>query len=145
GRQVAALAVDVQADLLLGAVRLEVQQLGDERVGHARVDPGAEVDDALGEQVRVDVHDPLAARVLGDDVRDGVRAHAASPFSPRRCFRPGMTWPNESTMPSMKPYSRACAAVYQWSCRESSKIRDTGWPVASEMRATTHVTVALRS
>ena len=35
----------------------------------------------------------------------------------------GMTWANESTMPSMKPYSRASAAVYQWSCKESSKIR----------------------
>ena len=36
-----------------------------------------------------------------------------------------MTWPNESTIPSMNPYSRASAAVYQWSCSESSKIRDT--------------------
>src|SRR4029077_12763095 len=110
----AALAVDVQVDLLIGAFRLEVQQLGDQRVGHAGIDRGAEVDDALGEQVRVDVHDPLAPRVLSDDVRDRIRAHAASPFSPMRCLLAGMTWLNESTIPSMKPKSRASAAVYQW-------------------------------
>ena len=47
-----------------GLSRLQVDQLRDQRVGDARVDGGAEVDDPLGEQVRVDVHDPVAARVL---------------------------------------------------------------------------------
>src|SRR5690348_17242841 len=146
GRQVAALAVDVQVDLRLGALRLEVDELRDERVGHARVDAGAQVDDALGEQLRVHVDDPLRLGVLGDHVLDGVRTHeATTPCNPSRRVRAGMTWPNESTIPSMNPYSRASAAVYQWSCSESSKIRDTGWPVSSEMSPSTVSTVCRRS
>ena len=101
----------------------------------------AEVDDALGEQVRVHVHDPVTARVLGDDVGDRVSAHDA-PFpaevpadvpagrSPNVCLRIGITWLNDSAIASTKPYSRASSAVYQWSWRESSKIRSTGWPVS---------------
>src|SRR5690606_8836416 len=130
GRLVAALGVDVEVDLAPRCLGLEVQQLGDERVRDARVDPGAEVDDALGEQVRVDVHDPVAARVRRDDVRDGVPAHAGAP-NPTGVRRSGRSWSNESTIPSTNPYSFASAAVNQWSCRESSKTRSTGCPVSS--------------
>ena len=49
---------------------------------------GAQVDDALGEQVRVHVHDPLPARMLGDHVRDRVRAHDGHPLQPDPA-RPG--------------------------------------------------------
>ena len=71
GAGVAPFAVDVELDVPVGALRLEVEQLGDERVGDTGVDGRAEVDDALGEQVRVHVHDAVAARVLGDDVGIG--------------------------------------------------------------------------
>lgn len=56
-----------------------MEQLSDEGVGDTRVDAGAEIHDALGEQVRIDVHDAITARMLRDDVRDRVRAHANTP------------------------------------------------------------------
>lgn len=84
GAGVAPFAVGVELDVAVGVDRLEVDQLRDERVGDAGIDGGAEVDDPLGEQVRVDVHDPLAARVLGDDVGDRVGAHRLLPMSPPR-------------------------------------------------------------
>src|SRR6185437_9140415 len=146
GHHVTALAVDVQVDLLVGAGALQVQQLGGERVGDARVDGRAQVEDPLGQQVRVDVHDPVAARVLGDDVGDGVGAHCADPaFSPKGRLRDGITWPNDSAMASMNPYSRASPAVYQWSWRESWKIRSIGWPESSAMRPSTVSRVWRRS
>jgi ATP-dependent Clp protease protease subunit len=61
------------------AVEVEVQQLRDQRVRDTRVDRCAEIDDPLGEQVRVDVHDAFAARMLRDDIRDRVTAHDCAP------------------------------------------------------------------
>src|SRR5690606_26733973 len=98
------------------------------------IDTGAEVDDPLGKQMRIDVHDAFAAWVLGDHVGDRVAAHAASSvvsmpsvFVRRRITR--TSW-KSSTMPSMNPYCFACSAVYQRSWSESSKIRSTGCPVS---------------
>src|SRR5690606_12295451 len=113
--QLATLAVDVEVDLLFRVLRLEVQQLRDQRVGHPRIDRRAQIDDAFGQQMRVDVHDPLAARLAGDHIGNGVARHEIPIF-----WRCGTTWPNESTMWSMKPYSLAWAAVNQRSCSESS-------------------------
>src|SRR5215218_4891516 len=138
GGHVTALAVDVEVDLLIRLVRLEVEKLRDQRVRDTRVDRRTEVDDALAEQVRVDVHDAFAARMLSDDIRDGVGAHQAA-------FRWGITWSKDSTTWSMKPYSRACSAVYQWSCSESSCTVSNGWPVSSAMSASTVSRMCRRS
>ena len=83
--------VDVQADGELGVLRGQVEQLGDDRVGDAVVDLGAEVDDALGQQPGVEVEGALAPRSLLDDVGDRVGAHraAARPMA-RACV--GVTW-----------------------------------------------------
>src|SRR5690606_37647266 len=103
-------------------------------VGDAGVDRRAEVDDPLGQQLGVDVEDPLPARALGDDVGDGVTAHDGFAPRPTGCLRvggmrsakPGATW-------STNPYARASSAVYQWSWSESSKTFSRGWPVSSAM------------
>ncbi len=91
----------------VGAVMLAAGAAGKRAVlPHARVDAGAEVYDPLGQQVRVDVHDAVAARMLRDDVRDRV-AHAATSAAPsprpagRR--RRGTTCAKSVTMPSMNP------------------------------------------
>jgi hypothetical protein len=99
----AALAVDVEVDLLTGAVGLEVQQLRDQRVGDAGVDARAEVDDALGQQVRVDVHDPLTPWVLRDDVGDRVAAHGHLTPIAMTGRAVGMTCSKSSTIASTKP------------------------------------------
>src|SRR5450759_1635038 len=58
-------AVDVKSDLLFRILRLEVEQLRHHEVGDLVVDRGADEDDALLEEPRVDVEGPLAAaRVL---------------------------------------------------------------------------------
>src|SRR5262249_20797278 len=128
---------DVEVDLRLGTVRLQVQELRDDRVRDAGVDRRTEVDDALGQQVRVDVHDPLTPRVLRDHVRNSVGTHAAA--------LPGITWSNESTMWSMNPYSRAWSAVYQWSCRESSCTVSNGCPVSLAISPSTVSRMCRRS
>src|SRR6185437_12832611 len=130
-------------------------ELRGQRVGDARVNRRAEDDDPLGQQVRVDVHDSLAARVIGDDIGDRVAAHAAPPLllvavltvgrSPNGRFVVGMSCANVAAMASMNPYSRASGAVYQWSCLESSKIRSAGWPVSSAIRPSTVSLVRRRS
>jgi hypothetical protein len=55
------------------------EQLGDDEVGHVVVDGGAEEDDAVLEQPRVDVEGPLAAvggfDDGGDDIFDGWDVH----------------------------------------------------------------------
>jgi hypothetical protein len=51
-----------------------MQELGDRQVGDLVVDRGAEKDDPLPKQVRVDVGSPLPTRVLLDHHRDQ-RAH----------------------------------------------------------------------
>ena len=107
GAGVAAFAVDVELDVALGALRLQVEELGDERVRHAGIDGRPEIDDALGEQVRVDIHDPFTTRVLGDDVRDRVAGHRSPPArslrNPVRSRAGGAISSKLSTMPSMKP------------------------------------------
>src|SRR5204863_5962628 len=69
--------VDVDRDVLAGVLRLEMEQLGDGQIGDLVVDRGAEKDDSLAKQVRVDVGSPLSTRVLLDHHRDQ-RAHAGS-------------------------------------------------------------------
>src|SRR5690606_15266204 len=147
--RVSALAVDVELDVAVRIDRLQMQQLRHQGVRDARVDAGAEIDDPLAEQMRVDVHDPLAARVLRDDVRNGVGAHREAPSTARpmpmlRCTR-GAISSKELTTASMNPYSSASRAVYQRSCSESSKTRSTLWPVSSAMRPSTVSRVCRRS
>ena len=77
-RDRAARRVDVEADVLLGIVALEVQELRDDQVGDVVVDLRAEKDDAVVEQARVDVEAALASAGLLDDDRDeglDVRQH----------------------------------------------------------------------
>ena len=101
--RVAALAVDVELDVAVLAVGVEVQQLRDERVRDARVDRGAEVDDALGEQVRVDVHDAIASRMLRHDVRDRVAAHAATSAADSTRARRGRRAGGAAARPARSP------------------------------------------
>ena len=68
GRHAAAGRVDVQVDVGLRIVRLQEQQLRDEAVGHLVVHRRAEQDDAVLQQPAVDVHRPLFAAALFDDV-----------------------------------------------------------------------------
>ena len=62
--------VDVDRDVLVRIHRLQVQQLRDDDVGDLIVDRGAQEDDALVEQARVDVVLALAASAALDDCRD---------------------------------------------------------------------------
>ena len=71
-RDVAAGAVDVDVDVLVGVLRLEVQQLGADQVGDRVVDRRAQEDDVLLEQPGVEVEGPLAAVGLLDDRGDQV-------------------------------------------------------------------------
>src|SRR5690606_3592760 len=123
-------AVDVELDVAVRVVGVEVQELRDDRVGDARVDARPEVDDTLREQVRVDIHDPVAAGVRRDDGRYRVRAHASTPRPAGRRRRGAMS-AKSSTIASMNPYSSASCAVYQRSCSESSKMRSVDWPVSA--------------
>ena len=68
-RDVAAGAVDVDVDVLVGVLGLEVQQLGADQVGDRVVDRRAEEDDVLLEQAGVEVVGPLAPVGLLDDRR----------------------------------------------------------------------------
>ena len=70
-------AVDVDRDVLVGVLGLEVQQLGDDQVGHRVVDRRAEEDDPLVEQAAEDVELALAAGGALDD--HGHEGHALNP------------------------------------------------------------------
>src|SRR5437763_3040578 len=70
GGDVAARAVDVQADVLVGALGFQEQDLGDHDVGDVVVDRRAEEDDVLPEQARVDVPSSLAPVRRLDDLGD---------------------------------------------------------------------------
>ncbi len=66
---VAAGRVDVERDVAVGGLRLQVEQLGDDEVGHGVVDGRAEEDDAVRQQAGVDVVGPLAPVGLLDHRR----------------------------------------------------------------------------
>ena len=68
----AAGGVDVQVDVLVGVIRLEVDQLGDDQVGDVLVHLAAEEHDAVVQQPRVDVEGALAAAVFSTTI--GTRA-----------------------------------------------------------------------
>ena len=59
--------VDVQLDVLVGILGLEMDHLSDDEVRDLVVDRRPEEDDALVQEPRVDVEEPLAARGLLDD------------------------------------------------------------------------------
>ena len=69
---VAAGAVDVEVDRPVRVLPLEEQQLGDDQVGHAVVERGAEEHDPVAQQPRPDVVGPLAA---GGALEDGGDDH----------------------------------------------------------------------
>ena len=75
-------AVDVQVDVLVGILRLEVDQLGTDQTGDLVVDRRLQKDDVVLEQPAVQVVGPLAATRLLDDVGDEVtlriQVHACS-------------------------------------------------------------------
>ena len=73
-RDVATGAVDVDVDVLVGVLRLEVDQLGADQAGDLVVDRRLQEDDVLLEQPAVEVVGPLAAAGLLDDVGDEVVA-----------------------------------------------------------------------
>ncbi len=62
--------VDVDRDVLVGILRLQVEQLGHDQVGDLVVHGGPEEDDPLIEQARVDVERAFTARRLLDNHRD---------------------------------------------------------------------------
>jgi len=64
--------IDVHADVLLGVIHLQKEQLRDDRVGHVIVDRRAEKDDPIFQQPRVDVVRLLLVAASFDDVRHGV-------------------------------------------------------------------------
>jgi len=104
GGQFPADRVDVHRDRGVRTLVLEVQQLSDDRVRHPGVDPGAEVDDPVGEQAAVDVDRPLAERGSGGHVRDRVAAQRMPPAWSGRA-EPGpvaLTW-------RPRPIGRRCA------------------------------------
>ena len=67
---VATRRVDVDVDVLIGVLVLEEQELRVHQVGNVVVDVGAQEDDAVLEQARVDVVGTLASVRLLDDHRD---------------------------------------------------------------------------
>ena len=78
-RDVAARAVDVEVDVLVGVLRLEVDQLGADQAGDLVVDRRLQEDDVVLEQAAVQVVRPLSAARLLDDVGDevalGIQVH----------------------------------------------------------------------
>ena len=70
--------VDVERDVLVGILRLEVEELGVDDVRDLVVDLRADKDDPLVEQARVDVERALTAARLLDHGRDVGRHAAAS-------------------------------------------------------------------
>src|SRR5215216_634746 len=70
GRHAAARRVDVQVYVLLGVLALQVQKLRHDGVGHLVVHRRPQKDDAVLQEARVDVHRPLAARALLNNVGD---------------------------------------------------------------------------
>ena len=89
---VAARAVDVDVDVLVGVLRLEVQQLGADQVGDRVVDRRAQEDDVVLEQPRVEVEGPLAPVGLLDHrghqvVVGGLDGHSSSVSSDGRRLR----------------------------------------------------------
>src|SRR3954468_4373589 len=103
--------VDVERDVLVGVVRLEVEELGDDQVrdlvGHGR----AEEDDPLVEEARVDVEGALPAGGLLDDHRYEW-AHRAGQSS----YEPGVQicpLPDSSfSLSGVHSFSRA--AAWSW-------------------------------
>ena len=72
GGNVAAGGIDVNVDVLLRIAHLQEQHLGDDGVGHRIVDGGAEKDDAVHQQARINVVPALAATGLLHHVGDQV-------------------------------------------------------------------------
>ena len=60
--------VDVHVDVGFAVFKLKVQQLSDDTVGNIVVDRAAEKDDSISQKTTVDVHRPLFAAILFDDV-----------------------------------------------------------------------------
>src|SRR5206468_11456111 len=100
--------VDVERDLLVGILRLQEQQLGDDEVGDLVVDRSADEDDALLQQPGVDVEGPLAtARVL-DDHRDEVTGWTVETVhvGHKEHSRHGLSWFSQDPVLSSR-YSQA--------------------------------------
>src|SRR5690348_6646252 len=70
GGHVATRRVDVELDVLLRRVGLQKEQLRDDDVRDVVVDLGAEKDDPVHEQTRIDVVSALATARAFDDVRE---------------------------------------------------------------------------
>ena len=77
GIDVAAGRIDVERDVLLGILRLEVEELSVDDIRDLIVDRRAHEDDSLVQQSRVNVESPLPAARLLDHGRN-VRRHAGT-------------------------------------------------------------------
>ena len=142
----AAGGVEVEVDRRVGALGLEVQQLGDDRVGDAVVDLGAEVDDPVGEQPAVDVDGPLAARRSAGRRRGSCSCSSRDPQPDRRGDARGRTSSTRRRRRGRRSRSRsASSALNQRSRRESRSTVSTGWPVSSAISASTVSRVWRRS
>src|SRR3954447_17065336 len=103
----AARRVDVERDVLVGVVRLEVEELGDDQVGDLVRDGRAEEDDSLVEEARVDVEGALPTGGLLDDHRNEW-AHRAGQSS----YEPGVQIcpaPSSFSLSGVQSLSRAAA------------------------------------
>src|SRR6267143_2139161 len=76
--QRAARTVDVDADLFVGILAVEKEQLGDHQVRDVVIDLAAEKDDAVAQQTGVDVVRALSARRGLDDA--GYECHEEPPY-----------------------------------------------------------------
>ena len=121
----AARGVDVDRDVLVGVLRLEMDQLRNDQVGDVLGDRGAEKDDPLVEQPRVDVEGALAARGLFDHHRDqGAHEAASLTSSSRRPAGLGAT-ADAGVRPRPRPRLGHCSARDPRS-RELAVVAETG-------------------
>ena len=62
--------IDIDVNVLFGVLHLQEQELGDDGVGDEIIDAGADEDDAILEQARVNIKRTLTTAILFDDDGD---------------------------------------------------------------------------
>src|SRR5262249_45889501 len=112
----AARRVDVHRDVLVGILRLQVQELGDDQVGDLIVDGSPQEDDPLVEEAAVDVECALSTGGLLDDHRYEL---ANSP----RCFCWQARIPADSSNAAIGAYGRKRLS-YRASRAAGRRLRD---------------------
>src|SRR5699024_1764521 len=142
---VSARGVHVDLDRLVPGLVLQVQHLGDDGVGDAVVDGGADVDDAVAEQPGEDVGGTLGAvdRAL-DDAGDGVAAHRPGPAAAVPVLSGRISARSVITRTQI-PQSPAAAASQKWALSESRGMVSRLRPVRSAVMSISRSRLARRS